>query len=1687
MSAAPSFSASAFPFFHLLPFPQSLPSQLDSLKTEEIAVSWLLLDLDSATWRKLLRLWRARREKARGSTDGDQVSPVFELLDMNFDLAQDTNFGFLDSAQLAVRSPCLATLTGVTLKSSGQSSASLQALPLHPGYAPTMAERARTVFLSRRHQMGSKQAAADERTSPRNSASDAPLRDARTNPIVAEPTGTSSHQGSPQTGSASGSTAPSSPALNTPEVSEPHKTSEATLALTKWMTIEKLDGKPNRALASDAFDWPPEPPQLVPTPIFHSLERRSVSPFEESPTPTPEPESQDEVSAEQRTTTFFDGLQFGLMDQAPLEGGDLDIKPDVGLLNRIDAVPPPSRSIGGAGESLLQRISGVRIPSPPSSNARGSQVEIPAGVVPRSVTRTWHTFLLHSVLNKLPTDQIRDMIIKPELPVPVAIQVKRNPAGKRFCLVFVAYRSAEERDLAGARLEGFEYGVQKLRLLVKTVDKPAVAYDWKWDTTTDEFRADYLEQTTREPAAKRRRISSAGSHRRSPSPPRLSSIPPPPVRSRPPSPVPRLHPRLSSEVDSRSRSPARALSRSRGHSRSPDRRHHSPPRAVVSRNQPVPKALINKLYSVILHNLPNDVKRADVIAFFPPNTFVGVAVNPPGNRRYITEAARRPVAHASAFLVFETDAGRQSFVKRFCTRKYFKKTPVPMWYDTKTARVEEWLWSEMLEDWVQRNGGPPAAATLPPVSRIRSPSPPRTQPRDSVPASDRDRFARTRENSTTPHLPTPSGPRNYTFESRPSSRGSSPSRYAQTGRYGSDIPPASSRLLVHPSTAALLDVLAPAAFSTLSISSAPPSSTAPRPAALFSPSTSKVRLDDDPAPTTRKQRRQARIASGEPPARVHRGRPPSSSRTPSAVDLLSKIRNTHDAATDPAVERHNEAMLSIVRGTRDPRRDFTDAFKRGWVPIRDAGQVARVPAKDLAKVLRTCTLAERDADRDVLGYDWTEVRELVLWLAGEKDMAGLVEWAWSAIETGPVGCRRVVEVWDAVARGEHWALREGPSAINHAFQPKREFSATTPNRPKPPAFLYAAYIAATSVCQRHAASELPSFKARLPAFLDPAVPAVHRWLNHSDAETWLNRAFTTPAYASDPDAFPAAVAWLRQVALAQIWYEQRSLPGLGLVRHVRGAFQRSAHKQVWELWWTLKEAVDNEEFGWISVAEWDSSARQRWVNREGMAALETDELRERRPESHSNLAPPTSLDSEAPPTPPASSAPTSLPAALLTQAIVNPFLSGFVRAQLLQQANQIWAWLVGHSPSLVPGIVTWNGLLTGYAQRGDTTAVENAWADMAKNRVEPNLWSWLARIDAYFSSKRCDEALEVSRQMMADKDVLKEVAQEHAGRFPEVVWDKLIHGLLSNGRRDAAEQILGEMDKAGSPPTIHSVNLFLKYYTRGKKPDLPSVVRMLKLISDRDLEADVFTYTMVLVALLAGGQKDATAKTIEIMESTRVKPTVTTYGAIIHSLAHSGQPEHLTAAVQLLDEMEGRKLATNEIIYTSLIQGFLRAIPATPLRSHVAAENEDGQHPYFRAALTLKARMERRGIQLNRVGYNAFLGAALALQSDWGVELALKTYKEMKRRPGLLGASAGERDDEDPRDDGYSDLHKDGRHVTASDTYYVLLEGFVRMKDWNRARGIVREMERTGFEVRNRGLRKLIERVGGGGGSNGLY
>ncbi|GAA5864307.1 hypothetical protein JCM3774_002747 [Rhodotorula dairenensis] len=879
-----------------------------------------------------------------------------------------------------------------------------------------------------------------------------------------------------------------------------------------------------------------------------------------------------------------------------------------------------------------------------------------------------------------------------------------------------------------------------------------------------------------------------------------------------------------------------------------------------------------------------------------------------------------------------------------------------------------------------------------------------------------------------------------------------------------------------PSTHALLDVLAPAVYHTIAPASIREYATKSKPVTVGSTSVASTSADPAQRRPQRSRADVARARAGSNPTQngaptsqnPNRRRKPSPSistaETPSAVDLLSRIRSaapnktSADGRRDPrgAAQAHNAAVQSLLRGVQGSDPAFRAAFVEGWIPLRNSGQAARVSTRDLEKVLMS-TLGAEDPT-------WHEaVQELALWLAGDSDGRVLADWAWRTLGSGPDGCERIASLGEKIRQGAHVALREAPNGPDHAYRPvSHEGSGgRIATRRVPPPF-FAAYVAARSLLrQGHPRDERPSFESLLPDFVHPTFPSLAPLLSRNELSQRL-AALPVPGDGSMPET-AAILPALRQVALAQMYYALPDRPGEGLLREIRSLFVRGQRTRAEELWQDVRVAVEDADLAWLDRSAWIQSGRRSVREQDDFEGNPTpDEAAE----TESNVPSPENVPATAEP-----SICVELPRAAFTQQIVARFLAGFVQAQDTEQANSIWQWLGSRDPPLTPGVACWTGLLRGYAARGNVGSVESAFAEMQRTAgIEPDYFAWMERVEAYFEAKQPDEAMQVAREMMRDRHVLRDLERDgSAGRFPLRMWNRLQGGLLAANRVREAEALLVEMERNGVSPTITTVNAFLKHYTRGTKPDLAGVSRVLQLVADKGLAADVYTFTMLLQALLAVGQRDASAKTIEIMQATGIMPTATTYGALIHSLASTGDTEHLRAATQLLDEMESKRMQTNEIVYTSLIQGYLRAG-----ESSAAVEEASGLPQSVAAALTLKQRMERRGIAVPRAAYNVLLSTALAQQTPAGKDLAVCLFREMKQSRTALSRSSG------GGGGGGSDAGLDansGGGVTVADTWYILLDGFSNMNDGAMAGAILREMRESGFVPRSRALLRLIQRI----------
>ncbi|SCV74920.1 BQ2448_7949 [Microbotryum intermedium] len=839
-----------------------------------------------------------------------------------------------------------------------------------------------------------------------------------------------------------------------------------------------------------------------------------------------------------------------------------------------------------------------------------------------------------------------------------------------------------------------------------------------------------------------------------------------------------------------------------------------------------------------------------------------------------------------------------------------------------------------------------------------------------------------------------------------------------------------------------------------------------------------------------------RASVATPPAAATPAQPTPSTSTSTSVPF-ELAETSHQAnsstSTSPFVTAtktspepildYNKALQNLIDGTTKALSSFRAAFLLGWLPIRRARMAGQLQPKDLAKVLEACASeSRRGANSQAV---WSDVKELLLYLYGSSDPTGVTGWAWRELQLGISGADKVVELWDSILNHEYLQLRSGPNSLDHRSMAGGAPSIEMMLRSKaattlPSGALFHAYVVARSMLSTlQPDPNRPSFSSFLPSLIGhPLSPLLASYRKRAPEQFKYNLHVlqNRAQFANASIVVAEAQSWTRQVMLAQLWYLRESDSGLGLVARIKGMARRSGQDEVAYLWEAVVEGVEKEEVAWIETNEWSQNSRKMHASvGEGDVEREHDEEQEAvagrdREEEEGDRERAEAAAVEGKEDDPSTSQPrTSFPRASLTPAIVAPFITVLTRAKDFDGAGKIWSWIPARG--LSHNVVTYTALIRGYAQRNDLEATETVYSQMKREGIQSNVWIEMERVGAYFANRDPQHAINLFDTLSQDASILKELPDK---KLPTPVWGQVIRGLLVNKLENEAMAIVQRMEEAQVPFTVYHANNLLKYYAnRRPRADLAGVSRILRLISEKGIEADVFTYTMMLQALLDAGQKDSVAKLVSIMESGKIKPTTTTYGSLIHHLANSGDPDRLAAAVDLIDEMEQSNVATNEIIYTSVIQGFLLAIDRTSL-------DDQGAHPYFITALNLKARMHQRRIPFNRIGYNAIISAAMSLRSKWGVELAMETFREMQNyRPNANKKNTSGFGMTTLAD---TEWDKHGAVVTPLDTWYILIDGFVKMDNYQAALALLREMQRSGIEIgQSRKMAQLVTKINRGG------
>ncbi|KIY50575.1 hypothetical protein FISHEDRAFT_38662 [Fistulina hepatica ATCC 64428] len=380
----------------------------------------------------------------------------------------------------------------------------------------------------------------------------------------------------------------------------------------------------------------------------------------------------------------------------------------------------------------------------------------------------------------------------------------------------------------------------------------------------------------------------------------------------------------------------------------------------------------------------------------------------------------------------------------------------------------------------------------------------------------------------------------------------------------------------------------------------------------------------------------------------------------------------------------------------------------------------------------------------------------------------------------------------------------------------------------------------------------------------------------------------------------------------------------------------------------------------------------------------------------------------------------------MTEWTWSAFLNGFLRCRRKDLAHKVWTDLgaLGVSPTMA----MWTTLLDSYGTLRMIDDANNVWKAMVGNHIQPDALAYRALIEAFFNVQQYANALQLFEEFQQRVQKVSDMERTMS------VYNTVLRGLLDHYDLQRATTLLKRMEEHGPSPDTITYNTFLSYYSRHSL--LHEIPSMIDKMAERNLAGDVFSYSIILTVLLKAGRQDASKIVLDIMAKKGVKPSVATFTALIDSQLKEQTEVGFKAALMLLDEMETKPDAQPNIVtYTSILTGIYHSNWLSP--ELVEQKRAD-----------IMGRIKSRNMHMGTQSYNILIRACLERPGQAGVNYAMLYYEQMQRR----------------------------RVPITMDTWYLLLFGLHRRREWKMADEVVADLYKSG-QTPTRWVLALIGRI----------
>ncbi|KAJ8904469.1 hypothetical protein NDN08_000986 [Rhodosorus marinus] len=279
-------------------------------------------------------------------------------------------------------------------------------------------------------------------------------------------------------------------------------------------------------------------------------------------------------------------------------------------------------------------------------------------------------------------------------------------------------------------------------------------------------------------------------------------------------------------------------------------------------------------------------------------------------------------------------------------------------------------------------------------------------------------------------------------------------------------------------------------------------------------------------------------------------------------------------------------------------------------------------------------------------------------------------------------------------------------------------------------------------------------------------------------------------------------------------------------------------------------------------------------------------------------------------------------------------------------------------------VMTYNTILSAYAQSGDVENVENLFREISARHLIPDTGSWNNRMNAHFKAHRGRAKLEKVR------DVYK------AMRLGNVAPNKftftiLVSACVGCGELDLAENCLEEMADAGVQPDTFIYNKVIEGYADHLRYE-SALTLLEKMNAGGDVRPNEYTYGQTIRACSAAGHEEIAHSLIDSMRGRGFKPSAQVYVTLLRAYAKRG---NIVSSFRVVQEMKDA--------------GFDPDVRTMSALMHACVESEDGA-----LAVSVYSRMVQLRMKPDVVSYTTLI-RAYGKRGD--TEMALRAFNAMKK------------------------------------------------------------------------------------------